>query len=484
MQKQDAHTAEVQSLRQISRDLVAISTLPYIWGGLSAEGIVKSLSEVLMNSLHLDLVYIRLVNAKENSLIERILGREYNDSHLLQIKNSLDAHLSLADENRPPVVCTPLEDAKLRVTLFKFGIGEDEGTIVLGSSRSNFPSEHDRVVVGVGANQAAVVIHRKHVEDALVLSKEKYQKLFDEMAQSNKHLSDFLAVLAHELRNPLAPILTGLEIMRMRPDSKEGVVRVRDMIERQTNHMVDLINDLLDISRVNSGKIELKKSHVDLHSIISRAVEASLPTIESARHELNVRIEEKPLWMNVDATRVTQIISNLLNNAAKYTPNGGKIKLSAEQDGEEVIISVHDNGLGIPSESLPLLFKMFSQVRNNLKHSQGGLGIGLALVHNLVALHQGTVSATSEGVGCGSTFIVRLPLDQTPHQALDKNERSLTEFISRPLRVVVADDNSDAAQSLADLLRTYGHDVHVADNGQKAFEIVTEVLAIPLYTSQ
>ncbi|MEC4723727.1 PAS domain S-box protein [Noviherbaspirillum sp. CPCC 100848] len=315
----------------------------------------------------------------------------------------------------------------------------------------------------------------KRTEEALRLSEEKYRTLFNDMAKSNRHLNEFLAVLAHELRNPLAPILTGLELMRMRPDSSETVARVREMIERQANQMVHLIDDLLDIARVTNGKIEIKKKLVDVNSIALSAVETSLPTIEGSHHELNMGLSETPLLIHADFTRIAQVIGNLLTNAAKYTPKGGKIKLLVSQDADQAIISVQDNGIGLPSESLESVFEMFSQVQNDMERSQGGLGIGLALVRNLVHLHDGTVSATSEGTGKGSTFIVRLPLAEIEvpsENAIAPSQAS--ELASRPLRILVVDDNGDAAQSLTILLKAYGHDVRMAHEGIEALEIASQ----------
>lgn len=329
---------------------------------------------------------------------------------------------------------------------------------------------------GQVTGQVAVVTNIdafKRTEAALRLSEEKYRTLYDEMARSNRNLSEFLAVLAHELRNPLAPILTGLELMRMRPDNPETVARVREMIERQASQMVHLINDLLDIARVTNGKIEIKKTLVNLNSLIAIAIETSLPAIDSARHELSVQLGEKPLWLKADGVRVAQMVSNLLTNAAKYTPQGGKINVTVEQDMDEAIVSVSDNGIGIPPESLSLIFEMFGQVRRNLPHSQGGLGIGLALVHNLAQLHGGTVTATSEGAGKGSTFIVRLPLDRASARLGDDASPLMNTAspAGKALRILVADDNTDAALSLSALLRMYGHDTRIAHDGLQALQI-------------
>ncbi|RYZ87657.1 MAG: response regulator, partial [Proteobacteria bacterium] len=444
MHSPDIHVAEVERLRHITRE---------------------------------SQVGTRLDNSGTNDVIETLCSKHHHvaDPYLDQVRTALAPLLKQFDANQTGSILDPFGDDKLQMYFIRFGIAGDTGLVVVGSRRVSFPSEHDRVVLSVGANQAAVVVHRQRVEEALRVSEEKYRALFSEMAKTNKHLSEFLAVLAHELRNPLAPVLTGLEIIRMRPDSPETVLRVRDMIERQANQMVILINELLDIARVTNGKIEIKKKPVDLHSIISSAVEASLPTIEAARHELSVRLGEKPLRLNADSTRIIQVISNLLTNAAKYTPQCGKIELIAEQDKNDAVISVKDNGIGIPLESLSSIFEMFSQVKRDIDHSQGGLGIGLALVRNLVILHGGKVIVTSEGVGKGSTFTVRLPLDQTNEQHNLGNLPQISgETSQRTFRILVVDDNTDAAQSLADLLRMYGHDVRIAENGEKALQIAKE----------
>lgn len=726
------HIAEVNRLRQITRDLVAISTLSAIWGTLPPEGLIKSLADVLRNMLGLDLVYVRLGSHDGNDSIETICGNRHGAAEIVspQIRAMLESGLTQFDANQVATMPDPYGNGTLRVTFARFGIAQDSGIVVVGSHRDDFPTEHDRLVLGVGANQVAAAVQRRRTEQALrrsetlfrdladaapamlwvtepdgscsflsrgwyeftgqddgegigfgwtdaihpedreaahnaflnanehkqdfmlehrllhsdgsyrwvidmgrprrastgeflgfvgnvmditsrkqaeealgetqsrlaavfeilpvgvgvvdaegkvVLSnqemhrylptriqpslddarhgrwrachadgkpyvrqdfpgsralrgervvpgvemlyqqddgkeiwtqvaavpvkndsghitgqvavvtnidafkrteaalrtsEDKYRTLFHQMSQSNKHLSDFLAVLAHELRNPLAPIITGLEMLRIRADSPESVARVRDMMERQANQMVHLLNDLLDMARISSGKIVIKKNLVDLNSIISSAVETSLPIIESARHELSVKFGEKPIRLYVDSTRIAQVVGNLLTNAAKYTPHGGKITLTVEQDGNDAVVSVNDNGVGIPSESLASVFEMFSQVGRNMEHSQGGLGIGLALVRNLVTLHDGTVTATSEGVGRGSTFTVRIPIgqvDETNGEGIQPLTKSGTP--QRRLRILVADDNRDVAHSLASLLKMYCHDVEVAHDGMQALQV-------------
>jgi PAS domain S-box-containing protein len=315
----------------------------------------------------------------------------------------------------------------------------------------------------------------KRTEAALRLAEAKQRSLFDEVTKSNKNLSEFLAVLAHELRNPLAPILTGLEIMRMRADSMETVVNVRGIIERQVKQLSHLIDDLLDIARVTNGKVEIKKESVDLKSIVSNAVETSLPLIEKGGHAFGLKLHHAPLPVNVDAARIAQVIGNLLTNAAKYTPHGGKITLTVDQDGDEAIISVTDNGIGIPAESLESGFDMFSQVGRNMNHSQGGLGIGLSLVRQLVSLHGGTVAALSEGAGKGSSFVVRLPIDcahATFRPGAHASEAAAKA--GKTFRILVTDDNVDAAMTLSSLLEMYGHDLRIAHDGEQALQIAEQ----------
>ena len=303
-------------------------------------------------------------------------------------------------------------------------------------------------------------------------SLDEQQRLSADLAESNRRQSEFLAVLAHELRNPLAPILTGLELMRMRPDNVETAARVREIVERQTRQMVHLIDDLLDIARVTSGKIEIRRQPVDLHTAVATAVETSLPVIEKAGHELSVHRHDGVLPLLADPTRLAQIVSNLLTNAVKFTPRGGRIRLTVEKDGEQAIVSVTDNGLGIPAEALSSIFEMFSQVERDADTSRSGLGIGLALVRQLVSLHGGTVSATSDGPGQGSTFIVRMPL--APEVQVAPQHAGQAPAAGRARRILVADDNVDAAQSLAALLELHGHQTLVAHDGPQALQAAAE----------
>jgi PAS domain S-box-containing protein len=303
-------------------------------------------------------------------------------------------------------------------------------------------------------------------------SEETLRKLAADLAEMDRRKTEFLATLAHELRNPLAPIRSGLGVMRLKGDDAATVARVREMMERQVSHMVHLIYDLLDIARISGGKLELKKERADLKNVLASAVETSLPLIESGRHALSVDLPDTPVPADVDVTRIAQVVANLLNNAAKYTPAGGKIDLSMQVDDWEAVITVTDNGIGIPEEALVSVFEMFSQVGHHTDRSHGGLGIGLSLVRRLVDMHGGWVSATSRGVQAGSVFTVRLPL-----AALDGSEAQAglpaadTDGAAGGMKILVVDDNVDAAVTLSMILEACGYTAQVAHDGAQAVEL-------------
>jgi signal transduction histidine kinase len=233
------------------------------------------------------------------------------------------------------------------------------------------------------------------------------------LQDADRRKDEFLATLAHELRNPLAPLRNGLQIARLTSKADSPFQRTIAMMDRQLTHLVRLVDDLLDVGRISSGKIELRRTEVTLHDILASSAEAARAVIEAHGHELIIESGAEELWVEGDVDRLTQIFSNLLTNAAKYTERGGRIKLQVAREAEWAVVSVCDNGIGIPADDLPRIFELFSQVRLHQGHSEGGLGIGLSIVRKLVDMHQGTVSVASEGSGHGSTFIVRLPLIRT-----------------------------------------------------------------------
>jgi PAS domain S-box-containing protein len=301
-------------------------------------------------------------------------------------------------------------------------------------------------------------------------------ELYRELRDADRRKDEFLATLAHELRNPLAPIRNGLQVMRLAGLDGETVLEARNMMERQLNQMVRLVDDLMDVSRITRNKLDLKKQRVDLADVIESAVETSRPLIEQAGHEFSLTLPPIPVYLNADATRLAQVFSNLLNNSAKYTNSGGRIRLIAEIRGEEVTVRVQDNGLGIPSDALPRLFQMFSQVDRNMERAQGGLGIGLTLVRRLVEMHGGTVEAHSDGPGRGSEFVVRLPWtkEETMGNQTPTTEDNSAKTSKR--RILIVDDNQDSATSLGIMLKLMGNETRTAHDGLAAIETASAFL--------
>ncbi|WP_165225554.1 hybrid sensor histidine kinase/response regulator [Aquisphaera insulae] len=306
---------------------------------------------------------------------------------------------------------------------------------------------------------------------AVVQDVTERKRTAEALQDADRRKDEFLATLAHELRNPLAPIRTGLHLLGLSQDP-ELAARTREMMARQLANMVRLIDDLLEISRITSGKVKLRPERVSLRSVAEAAVEASRPAIEAAGHSLSLDLPESPVTLSADPTRLSQVITNLLTNAAKYTPEGGQIELSARGDGREAVVLVKDTGLGIPPTMLDEVFAMFTQVNRTLDRSQGGLGIGLALVKRLVELHGGTVVAESQGLGMGSTFTVRLPLvaEGSTIEAPSPAPGALPPVDNTARRILVVEDNADMAEVLAKVLRIGGHEIRTALDGPKAIE--------------
>ena len=324
-------------------------------------------------------------------------------------------------------------------------------------------------------------------------AEEELQRLAAELSNADQRKDEFLATLAHELRNPLAPIRNGLQILRLSNDDKEKVEEIHTMMERQLAQMVHLVDDLLDVSRISRGKLELRKQLIELSSVINNAVETSRPLIEASGHQLTVILPLEPIFVDADATRLGQVFSNILNNAAKYSEPGGRIELvvsvasrlaSAESEAMKlaihqsplatpfVVVSVKDTGVGIPPDMLPKIFEMFTQVDRSLEKAQGGLGIGLSLVKRLVEMHGGNVVAHSDGHGTGSEFVVRLPIvSSNVHENKLRIDEVQTASSSGKRRILVADDNQDAAKTLAMLLKIMGNEVHTANDGLQAVEM-------------
>jgi len=295
------------------------------------------------------------------------------------------------------------------------------------------------------------------------------------LREADQRKTEFLATLAHELRNPLAPMSTALTLLMRKPHEPGEAMRYYELMGRQIDHMVRLVNDLMEVSRITRGKIELRMEAVALDAVIKDAVELSRPLLEGAKHALAMELGDPPLVVRGDGVRLTQVFSNLLNNAAKYTMPGGRIRIVARKEGRDAVVEVWDNGTGIAPEMLTSIFEMFVQVSGTSKAAQGGLGIGLTLVKSLVELHGGSVEALSAGLGQGAMFCVRLPLSRSESGLPAAAPPAVGGWpAALPHAVLVVDDNRDAADALGDLLRSLGAAPRVAYGGQEALRMVAD----------
>jgi signal transduction histidine kinase/ActR/RegA family two-component response regulator len=316
------------------------------------------------------------------------------------------------------------------------------------------PGEHDLRRLDLYARQAAGFIERCRMTEVL--------------RASERRKDEFLATLSHELRNPLAPLRNALYLLRRTGDADGVAARIHEMMERQVGHLVRLVDDLLEMSRISRGALELRRERVDVATIVRNAVETAQPRIEAARHRLRVSLPEQRLWVDGDPVRLAQILANLLDNAAKYTDAGGEIAIEARRREGDVVLVVRDSGVGIPPEDLPRVFEMFS--RSASSGERAGLGIGLALSRRLAEMHGGTLEARSAGPGRGAEFSVRLPL--CPEPAPSSSREASREVRIPRKRILIVDDNRDVADSLCMLLALLGAEVRVARDGAQALEIL------------
>jgi signal transduction histidine kinase/ActR/RegA family two-component response regulator len=381
-------------------------------------------------------------------------GKVFQQTHwapLLQLQRSV-AEVKLDVKRRDETLIPMLINASRRV--YRDEIFDDFSFVVVKDRH---------------AYERELLLARKNAELALEAKRDAQQALL----LADRRKDEFLATLAHELRNPLGPMRMVLDLLRLKEFSDPQVGWSHDVLNRQLGHLSHLVDDLLEVSRINEGKIELRKTRVELATLMRTAVETSQTIVNAASHELTVEYPSTPVFLNADPTRLSQIFSNLLINAAKYTPRGGTLRFTGKQDQGDAIISVQDSGIGISRDDLPKLFQTFSQLVEGKELSQGGLGIGLSLVRTLVGLHGGTVTARSAGVGLGSEFTVRLPV------LIDSGSAARSESIppaakGKPRRVLVVDDNDDAAASLAMLLEMEGHATQVGESGVRAMQLLGE----------
>ena len=346
--------------------------------------------------------------------------------------------------------------------------------------RARSPQEFEEVVSHADGNHTYISCKVPLFDDAgnpsaicgISIDISERKRAVDALQEADRKKNEFLATLAHELRNPLAPIRSAVQMLMVKGPDIPELKWARDVIDRQVQLMSRLLEDLLDVSRISRNKLELRIERVPLANIVDAAVETSRPLIDAGRHKLAVHLPAKPTWLEADAVRLAQVFANLLNNAAKYTEEGGQIWLTAELRGNEVTVLVKDSGIGIAAEMLPHVFEIFSQAEPALVRSQGGLGIGLSLVKGLVELHNGNIEVRSDGLGRGSEFLVRLPCAGTPLVPESAPPREDCEHeVPTKRHVLIVDDNRDSADSLSKLLTIMGHEVDTAHDGEQAVEV-------------
>jgi PAS domain S-box-containing protein len=336
------------------------------------------------------------------------------------------------------------------------------------------PSEQDLLTLDLYARQAINFIIRARAEEASRESERRTQEHSAELADLHRRKDEFLAMLSHELRNPLSPILNAARILRLQKDENPLQQQARAVIERQVDQLSRLVNDLLEVSRVITGTIRLRPERLDVRGVVEQALESARPLIDQRRHQFIVSLPSEPVWLEGDVARLEQVVVNLLNNAAKYTNEGGKIWVDLRPEGDEVALRVRDTGVGIAPELLPRVFDLFTQADRTPDRSQGGLGIGLSLTQKLVELHRGKIEAHSAGLGQGSEFIVRLPVLPPSEMGTDTTSTATAKQAARDWRILVVDDNVDAANMIAMTLQLFGHQTETVYSAQSALETAVE----------
>jgi signal transduction histidine kinase len=348
--------------------------------------------------------------------------------------------------------------------------------LVLQTSASHIDSRHRVASLDAGADGYLVepmepeeLVANVRALLRLRQAENERQAALDELKEADRRKDEFLAMLAHELRNPLAPIRNAVEILRL---SEQRAVRekARDLIGRQVDHLTRLVDDLMEVSRITQRKVVLRKSVVNLRELVEAAIEVARPLMDKSRQELVISLPPEELWVEVDAVRLSQVLGNLLHNASKFTPQGGRIALEAAVDAEGLEIRVTDNGVGISPELLRSVFELFSQADRSLDRAQGGLGIGLSLVKGLMEMHGGTVTASSTGPGQGSQFVLRLPLAALRPRESAGGSAAIGSVDQGPRRILVVEDNTDAAEATKMLLTQLGHEVLIVNDGALAVE--------------
>lgn len=438
------------------RDLMGLLALPALWAGRDGQTILQITIEAAERivPMRFAMANVKLLPDAPSHCVLRLDGQYIDAVERAEWEAAARGwEQTRLPDGRVHELSTPRQP--MRVVRLSMGYGRFGGNIWFGSDHVGFPSEPQLAFLRAAASLATT---------GLQTARADYER-----EQASRAKDEFLAMLGHELRNPLAPIITVLDLVKLRGKDQE-LPREYQIIERQAKHLSRLLDDLLDVTRIIRGKVELKPEPLDLTNLLHRAVEAAGTLFEERGHVLTMRIPERAAWVFGDPARLMQVFANLLSNAAKYTDRGGQIDIEMETNDQHVSITVRDNGSGISPTLFPNLFKIFEQGAATIDRGKGGLGIGLALVKSFVELHEGSVTAQSEGIGCGSAFTVSLPRLSQPNENPTQMDVAPTPAGSS-VRVLVVDDNIDALESLRDYLVHRGHDVVATSEPLQALKI-------------
>jgi PAS domain S-box-containing protein len=485
-ERKDAEQALLESERRLTAEADALARLnewsTHLWRSRS---LAEGLDEILAAAIELlggDKGNVQLLDAEDSTLsvvAQRGFEPEFLD-FFREVSAAEGSAWGRALRSKQRIVIEDVETdspfepyrAVARIADFRSMVSTPllsaDGAL-LGTVSTHFrvihrPSAQELRRLDLYLRQAADFIQRCRLEQILQQNEEA-------LRDADRRKDEFLALLAHELRNPLAPIRYTLAANRKPGRTPEQQKRAEEVIERQVTHMTRLLDDLLDVSRITRSTLELKKSPHELTSVVGSAIETARPILDAKHHTLSVDLPKHAVRLEADLVRLAQVFSNLLINAAKYTDPGGQVQLRAAQEGSEVVVAIRDNGIGISADMMPRLFTMFSQAQAALGRAEGGLGIGLSLVRGLVTLHGGWVEARSDGPGKGSEFIVRLPIGTTPAETPDNEAAAEDLAPGAGLKILIVDDNRDAADACAALLELSGHRVQTAYTGRRALEL-------------
>jgi signal transduction histidine kinase/CheY-like chemotaxis protein len=446
-------TANATELRACLRNLTSLLALPALWTGRNPNQIALALFEALEAVLALDICFLREYDVDQPEAVNalRVPGKPASAPAGRWVPFT-----EACQRQVQPVEVIDSPHGPLRVARTQMSYGSPQVTLWVGTREPGFPTDTQYAYLVAAASLAATGLHTA--------------RLMEERENVARAKDEFLAMLGHELRNPLAPIATALSLIERKGLAE--VERERQIIQRQFTQLSRLVDDLLDVARVTKGKIDLQRQRVEVRRMMLEAVETAQPLLEQRKHALRLDIPSPDLLIEADPVRLQQIIGNLLGNAAKYTPQGGVIRVSAAAESARVRIEVQDNGIGLEPKLLPRVFDLFMQGPASLDRAGGGMGIGLALVKTLVRLHGGEVQAASDGPGTGSKFTVWLPLCARTEVQGDATEKKLPRSMQPSKRILIVDDNDDAASSMALLLQAFGQEVRVASHAEAALALM------------